>query len=602
MVQKRPEMKHSRMDVKQRRPAEEDRILQESERYPSHRRKGGRHTPAVFAVSLILVLAIGMLAGGWLYERFAPSKEQKDLNEWFEVNGDEVRLFLNDKRQTDALGIAQDGETYLPVSYVNSQLNKRFFWNENEKLLVYTLPDETLQFKPEDVDEKGNPYYLIRDDGMYLSLSLILAHTDMRASCFVNAEEPAKRAFLYKDQGTVTTALVKKNTKLRTKGGIKSPVLVDLQKGEELTILESMEKWDKVSAPSGFTGYVQHKRLDTPKERTFATGFKEPQVKHNLLPEKVVMAWHLMLNQKANSSFSDYLANTGGVMNVVCPTWVQINGADGGYDNYASKSYVDEAHAAGVKVWATVDNFNNPKAVSDFSTRDYFADSKNRADFINRLMEDAAAFGYDGYNLDFEGLPTDAGASYAQFYRELSVACRKASLVLSIDNYVPHDFNNHYDISEQGVFADYVVIMGYDEHTNGSEEAGSVASLSYTEYGIDETLKQVPAEQVIHAIPFFTRIWVKETGKKLRSDAMGIKQAAAYIEENGIQLTWDAESGQYYGEKTFDGGKRMVWMEEKRSIGEKIKLIQEKKLGGVGAWRLGFEPADVWTELNLNKT
>ena len=570
-------------------------------RYASRRRRKRRSTPLLFAGSLLLVLVFGLAAGGWLYERYAPSKEQKDLNEWFEVNGDKVRLFLNDKRLTEPTGIAENGKVYLPISFVNEQLNKRFFWNASEKLLVYTLPEETLRFYPEDKDEEGDPFYLLRDDGMYLSLELILQHTDMRADSFAGGEETAKRAFLYKDQGSVTTATVKRKTMLRTKGGIKSPVLTELAEGTELTILEPMEKWDKVSVPGGFTGYVQHKRLENEAERSFATGFEEPEVPHQLMKEKAVMAWHLVSNAKANAAVSDLLANTGGVLNVICPTWIQIKSADGAYDNFSSKAYVEKAHAAGVEVWATVDNFNNPKGVSEFSTRDFFADSKNRADFIGRLMEDAETYGYDGFNLDFESLPQDAGPSYAQFYRELSVACRKAGLILSIDNYVPHGFNSHYDLEEQGVFADYVVIMGYDEHTSGSEEAGSVASLGYTEYGIDETLKQVSKEQVINAVPFFTRIW-KKSGPSLSSDAMSMKQAADYVAENEIPLEWDAESGQYYGEKTGDNGTRMVWMEEERSIGEKVKLIREKELGGVGAWRLGFEPAEIWSVMDLNRS
>ena len=55
--------------------------------------------------------------------------------------------------------------------------------------------------------------------------------------------------------------------------------------------------------------------------------------------------------------------------------------------------------------------------------------------------------------------------------------------------------------------ADYVVIMAYDEHTEGSYEAGSVASISYLQDGIEKTLEKVSADKVIAGIPFFTRLW-----------------------------------------------------------------------------------------------
>ena len=77
---------------------------------------------------------------------------------------------------------------------------------------------------------------------------------------------------------------------------------------------------------------------------------------------------------------------------------------------------------------------------------------------------------------------------FIQFIRELSIGCRKNQLVLSVDDPVP-EFTTYYNRKEQGIVADYVIIMGYDEHTEGSEKAGSVASLPFVEKGITQTLK-----------------------------------------------------------------------------------------------------------------
>ena len=83
-----------------------------------------------------------------------------------------------------------------------------------------------------------------------------------------------------------------------------------------------------------------------------------------------------------------------------------------------------------------------------------------------------------GWNhVDFEQVPGDAGEDYIEFLRELSNPCRANGLVLSVDNYVPRGYNSHYHWKEQGIVADYVIIMGYDEHYGGSQEVGSVASI-----------------------------------------------------------------------------------------------------------------------------
>ncbi|MDO4438033.1 MAG: glycosyl hydrolase family 18 protein, partial [Eubacteriales bacterium] len=551
------------------------------------------------ALIVLLVVFFFLLFGRKIFDKYIPSKEEKNLNEWFEVSGEKVRLHLNDKRDNEITAIAKDGELYIPIAWAKENINKRFFWNPEEDLLVYTLPDQILHYDSNSVTDDGHKAYISLDDGMYISYSLIEKYTDVRASLFIAPEEPAKRAFIYKDRGEYTRATVKKNASLRTRTSIKEPVLTKLVKGERVTVLEESEKWAKITTSSGFTGYVEKKKLiDYSKEQDTPV-YSDPVPKYYDLGEKVVMGWHQVTNKDANASMESFVANAGGKLNVISPTWIQISSKDGDYINLSSKEYVDRAHELGLKVWPTVDNFNNPVGFKEFSTRDYFANSKNRQSFISRLMADAESYGYDGFNLDFEALPQDAGESYAQFYRELAVECRSAGLALSIDNYVPYHFNEHYDLSEQGYFADYVIIMGYDEYTNASGEAGPVASLPYVRNGIEKTIAKVPHERVINAVPFYTRIWTEENGK-VTSRAVGIKSALKFAAENEISFSFDEELGLNYGEKTIDGVPVKIWMEDEKSLERKIALVDEYGLAGIACWRLNYEPAEIWSLFNIN--
>ena len=600
MAERKPRSRESSRAARNREFILEDMTDADLERITARRKRkrGGTLLPLI--VVLLIAILGGASFGGILARRYAPSTERKDLNEWFEAQGDTVRIYLNDKLVRDVNARSADGTVYLPCAWVQENLNKRFYWQADDEQLIYTLPDEVVRYTASSTEKDGTPVYRVSDSGMELNLATVQEYTDIRVDNFAQETESAKRIFIYNDWSPVQRAKTKRNAQLRTKGGVKAPILTDVPEGGEVTVLEAMEKWSRVLSPDGMIGFMRNKDLGEASEYTYTSDFKAPAFTHQTLPEKVVLGWHMVFSKTAaNSTLEEYTANTQGVMNVISPTGIQISDAEGNYQNYIDGSYVQKAHELGLKVWVMVDNFNQPGGLRDFSTKDYFAHAANRQDFIDRLMADADAYGYDGFNLDFESLPTEAGPSYVQFYRELSVACRKKGLVLSIDNYVPYDYNNHYDLGEQSDFADYIIIMGYDEHTNDSEEAGSVASIGYTKLGIEKTLEYAAPEHVINGVPFFTRVW-KSSGPNLSSDAMGINDAKNYVEEQGIELNWDEETGQYYGRKDSETGTRQVWMEEERSIAEKMKVVEENKLGGVAGWRLQYEPADIWKELDLN--
>ena len=221
---------------------------------------------------------------------------------------------------------------------------------------------------------------------------------------------------------------------------------------------------------------------------------------------------------------------------------------------------------------------------------------------MNQLVTAALKVGLDGINIDFEYLSEDVGVHFLEFLRELSILCHQNNLVLSVDNPVPEDFTSHYDRAEQGRVVDYVIIMGYDEHYVGSEEAGSVASLPWVEQGIKDTLEEVPAKRVINAIPFYTRLWKKTDGGALTSEAIGMDQAQEVITANNVETYWDKTTSQNYGKYEADGATYEIWLEDAQSIAEKVKLISQYKLAGVAEWKLGFENSSIWQVISDNLT
>lgn len=542
-----------------------------------------------FVITIVLLAGVG--AGIFFYYKYAPSKELADQNKWFEVSGDEVAIFLNDVQEESVTGRYMDGQTYLPIDWVNDNLNERFYWDAEGSQLIYALPDSIVYADAATLGSNGKPLFVQRDDQVWLMTGLITAYTDLRIEAFDSGE--VKRIFVNTDWEPQKIARVKKDGKIRVRGGVKSEILTDVLPEAEVTVLDSLENWTYVRTDDGYVGYIQNKLLDETQERTLVSTFDAPVYTSISMDEPVTLVFHQVTSLKANQAMEELIANTKGV-NVIAPTWFMLTENDGTFESLAEQSYVDKAHALGMQVWAVVDNFNKGDNVQ---SEVLFASTSARKKLIASLISEVQKYGIDGINLDIEGIKPAAGPHYVQFIRELSVDCRKNGIVLSVDSYVPSAYTSFYNRAEQGRVADYVVIMGYDEHYAGGE-AGSVASIGYERQGIEDTLKQVPKEKIISAIPFYTRLW-KEDGEGTSSQALGIAKAKSWVEENKVELYWQEELGQYYGELEQDGARYAIWMEEERSIGEKIKLIKDNDLAGVACWKLGFEPAEIWEVVNL---
>ncbi|WP_432629699.1 glycosyl hydrolase family 18 protein [Brotaphodocola sp.] len=546
-----------------------------------------------FARLATVVLIFTVVAGGFVaWKYLAPSKEQADIQEIFAVSSqDEVAIIWNGQRTDGIKGKIIEDAVYLPQDWVSNSINERFYWDEADKQLIYTFPESILYIGEDDRSEDGKPLFVEADDQVWVLADLVQEHTDIRTETFVDGE--ANRFFLDSNWDTEQTAVLKKKTAVRIRGGVKSKIVAQEAKGTQVTILDEMEKWSRVRTEDGYLGYIKNSTLKDRSEEQPISHFEEPVYTNISLDEPITLVWHQVTTKDANQTMEKLMANTKGV-NVIAPTWFLLTDNQGNYECLADRSYVQKAHAMGAQVWAVLDNFNKGDNVDSGVL---FSDTSARKKLIAGLIGDVQTYGIDGINLDIEGIKSSVGPHYVEFIRELSVDCRKNGIILSVDTYVPSAYTAFYNRAEQGRVADYVVIMGYDEHYAGGD-AGSVASLGYEKQGIEDALREVPKEKLISAIPFYTRVW-QEDANGVTSQAMGITKAKQWVQDNQVELTWEDALGQYYGEKTENGTTYSIWMEEERSIGLKMDLIRSNNLAGVACWKLGFEPSDIWDIVKL---
>lgn len=554
------------------------------------RRRRNQLVPILVAMLLIVLVAIAGIVTSFI-KKYTPSDVKVDLADYYHTDEDEIALILQDTI-SESKGKMIDGKAYLPYSIITKELGGRFYWDKESQKMLYTTAKDTMEIKPEDTaytiagQSKQQDYVIVKKigDEFYIAFDFVEQYLPIQGKVY---EKPNRVVLTYK-WGDINTVSASKDTEVRYQGGIKSPILSQVKKGDTMVLLEEMENWSRVMTADGIDGYVEKKDLEKSQitELSYTGEYREDY--SSLTREhKINLAWHQVTSEVANVALGETIQNMTGV-NVISPTWFSITANEGTISSLASADYVNEAHNRGLEVWGLIDNFN-----SSVSTLDTLSSRSSREHIIQKLLEEAKRVGLDGINVDFEALTEEEAPHFIQFVRELSVVCRANNLVLSVDNPVPQ-FTGFYNRKEQGIVADYVIIMGYDEHTTGSEEAGSVASLPFVKEGIEKTLQEVPKEKVLNGIPFYTRLWTESNNGTLSSEVMTMDEADQYIQRNGIEVYWERETAQNYGELLTDKGTQKIWLEDEQSIEEKMKLIEQYGLAGVASWKLGFERADVW--------
>ncbi len=562
--------------------------------------------PVLIAVLLILLIGAGTV-GSMLMEKYSYSKERADLDEYFGVSGEALAIVLQDDMVEDK-ALLRGGMCYFDLDTVQRYFNEGFYADRTEGLLIYTTAVEIISvplggtsmsvkdsvLSEARVQELSYQAAFEEKDTVYLAADFVKRFTNYSVEVF------DRHVQVYTQWGERETDTVKKDTQVRLKGGIKSPVLCDLKAGDEVEILEKMETWCKVKTADSIIGYVENKLLTlASKDQTNTvseepvTDYVEPEYTSVAMAGRVGLGWHSVGGAGGNSTLETMAAGADG-MNVIAPTWFSLNDEEGNFRSFAQKDYVDRAHGLGLAVWGVWDDFNyNNETDSEVSVTAVLSKTSSRQRLVGNIVNAAQELSLDGVNLDFEKITEEAGPHYVQFIRELSVECRKAGLIFSIDNYVPYDFRDYYRLDIQGKVADYVIIMGYDEHWHGSGNPGSVASIGYVSNGITKALEEVPADKLMNALPFYTILWKKE-GMKVTDSYLTLNNTADFLRRMNITPQWDEESCQNYAEWTSGSVTYQLWLEDEESIAAKLNVMSAQDLAGVAVWRLGYGTESVW--------
>jgi len=552
--------------------------------------------PVIVALVLILIIG-GVGIGGMLLDKYSYSKETVDLAEYYGVTGDRLAIVLQDEIVPEQ-AVRRDGVCYFDLDTVHTYFNEGFYVDLQEQLLLYTTATDTYRVDigsgswQNSSESKDMGYVICFTEGekVYVAADYLKLFTNYSYEVFNDL-----CVQVYTEWGTKELAEVARDTQVRSRGGIKSPILRQIARGETVEILEQMETWSEVKTSDSIIGYIENKRLSeiVTETETPVTDYVPEEYTSLPMAGKVSLGWHAIGGMGGNDTLGAMVSESKG-MNVIAPTWFSLNDNEGNFRSFGTALYVQQAHGYGLKVWGVWDNFNYKNETgADIDSYAVLSSTSRRQNLVQSMISTALSLGLDGINIDFEGLTEDMGIHYIQFLRELSVECRKNSLVLSIDNYVPFHFNEFYRLDIQGRIADYVVIMGYDEHWHGSKDPGSVASIDYVSNGISKTLEQVPAEKVVNALPFYTILW-KTEGAEVTDEYITLNNVADFLQRVNISPEWDEETCQNYAEWQSGSATYQIWVEDLESLKVKLNVMSAQNIAGVAVWRLGYGTPAAW--------
>ena len=597
------------------------------------RRKGGRGSRKVLAA---LFLALLLFGAGVLIIRNTPTNRRMSDETYFgQMQQDEAAVILGDQLVNER-AIVKDGALYLPYNIVRDTLNGRFYWDEGTTRMLFTTATQEFEIpvnassysvidgvRTTDTVSEGtyDREIILRPDdnritgservtqdaqessggnttGLYVSADFLQKYTQVEYTWKKGNKDGGHVLIRYKWGEQLMTKSVKEAA-VRYRGGIKSPILTTLAKGDRVFVLDQLSHWMKVLTKDGYIGYVKSGRMAEPATENVTTDIPAQEYPSIAMDGKVTLVWHQISSKDGNDTLSDMTAKMTGV-NVISPTWFSLTDNEGNITSIGTKKYVKSAHSMGLQVWGLVSDFS-----SEMDTSAVLASTAARRNAIDALVDDALKLGLDGINLDFEYMDAADALAYVQFVRELSIECRLNKLVLSVDIKPPYDFNYWMNRKELATVADYLINMGYDEHYAGSD-AGSVASLSYEQRAIEESLNQgVPAHKLISAIPFYTRIWYTSGGEDgsqtTTSEVLSMAGVQKTLESWSVTPSFDDATFQHYADwTTTDGVRCQIWIEDADSIAAKVRLVPQYDLAGTAAWVLGFESSDIWNVITEN--
>lgn len=389
--------------------------------------------------------------------------------------------------------------------------------------------------------------------------------------------------------------IITKNVSVKSSTKFISKTIDKVKKGSYVIVVSEDKGYTKIRTENGKVGYVKTNKVAN------TVVVREEMQETKQIEGKVNMVWDYYSEV---ASAPDRTGVTMDGVNVVSPAFFHLNTSGELTENVGTQgqAYIDWAHSNGYKVWPMVQNAGNGMLKV---TSDIMNDYNKRQKLINQIVNYCVKYKLDGINIDFENMKKEDKDMYSRFIIELAPRLKDMGIVVSVDVTAPdgsETWSLCFDRNVIGDVADYIIFMAYDQYGTSSNKSGTTAGYDWVNLSLNKFLKteEIESNKIILAIPLYTRLWTEDSsGKVVKQSTVSMKNIDSIL-PSGVNKQWDDNLKQYYVEYQDGQYTKKMWIEDEKSLKEKINLINSNNLGGVASWEKGMETDNFWTFLKEN--
>lgn len=387
-------------------------------------------------------------------------------------------------------------------------------------------------------------------------------------------------------------AIITKDVAVKSSTKFIAKTVDRVKKGSYVIVVSEDKGYAKIRTENGKVGFVKSNKIAN------TVVVREEMQESKQIEGKVNLVWDYYSEV---ATAPDRTGVTMDGVNVVSPAFFHLNSKGELTENVgqAGQEYIEWAHSNGYKVWPMVQNAGNGMINV---TSDIMNDYNKRQELINEIVVACVRYKLDGINIDFENMKQEDKDMYSRFIIELTPRLKDMGLVVSVDVTAPdgsETWSMCFDRNVIGDVADYIIFMAYDQYGTSSNKSGTTAGYDWVNVSLNKFLKteEIKSDKIILAIPLYTRLWTEDSsGKVVKQTTVALKNMYNVIPA-GVEKQWDDNLKQYYVEYQDGQYTKKIWIEDEKSLKEKISLIKNNNLAGVASWEKGMETDNFWTFL-----